>query len=127
MIMDYTTLKVGDIVAVARHGSWDISNQGEYRVVKVNKVKVVVERVSDNYRREFSVRKRSEMGVTASVYHNAFLETVEDQDARMAARAKEAAKRHAWNRVEQAARDKNFAALQQAMVNLESMLDPVPF
>ena len=24
MIMDYTTLKVGDIVAVARHGSWRI-------------------------------------------------------------------------------------------------------
>lgn len=125
MIMDYTTLKVGDIVAVACYGSWSISNQGRYRVTKVNKVKVVVERVSDNYRREFSVRKRSEMGVTASAYHSAFLETVEEQDTRMAAQAKEEAKRHAWDRVEQAVRDKNFAALQKSMAVLESQLDPV--
>ena len=125
MIMDYTALKVGDIVAVVCYRSWDISNQGRYRVTKVNKVKVVVECVSDNHRREFSVRKRSELGDTASAYYGTFLETVEEQDARMAAQAKEAAKRHAWNRVEQAARDKNFAALQKAVANLESQLDPV--
>lgn len=124
MIMDYTTLKVGDIVAVARHGSWDISNQGEYRVAKVNKVKVVVERVGDNYQREFSVKKRSEMG---SSFHNAFLETVEEQQARIAARQREVAKRRAWSAVEQAARDKDYTALQQAVANLEGMLDPLPF
>ena len=124
MIMDYTALKVGDIVAVACYGSWSILNQGRYRVTKVNKVKVVVERVSDNYRREFSVRKRSELGNAVNAYRT-FLETVEEQDARMAAQAKEAAKQHAWKRVEQASRDKNFAALQKAVANLESQLDPV--
>jgi hypothetical protein len=126
MIMDYTTLKVGDIVAVALHGSWDISNQGAYRVVKANKVKVVVARVSDGYKREFSVRKRSEMSSVGS-YYNAYLETVEEQNARIAQRQQEVDKRSAWAAVERAAKDKDFAALQQAVEKLESMLDPVPF
>ena len=125
MIMDYTTLKVGDIVAIASSGSWRIFEHGHYRVIKVNKVKVVVERVSDGYVRNFSVRKHVEIG--GGGYYQSFLETVDEQAARIAAREKEAAIRASWETVEQAARDKNFAALQQAMANLESMLDPVPF
>lgn len=125
-MLDYTTLKVGDQVAVARSGGWSIMNEGVYRVVKINKVKIVVERVSDCYQREFSVKRRCEMGSTDR-YRSACLETVAEQEARIERRQQEAAKRQAWSAVEQAARDKDFTALQKAMAVLESRLDPVPF
>ena len=126
MIMDYTTLKVGDIVAVARPGTWDIMNEGNYFVVKVNKMKVVVERASDCYQREFSVKRRCEAKSTDR-YNAPYLETVEEQQARIAKRQQIAARREAWRKVELAANRQDLAALRQAVVALEEQLDPVPF
>lgn len=125
-MLDYTTLKVGDQVAVAYPGGWSIMNQGVYRVVKANKMKVIVERITDGYLREFSVKRRCEMGALDR-FRAAYLETVAEQEARIERRQQEAAKRQAWSAVEQAARDKDFTALQKAMAVLESRLDPVPF
>lgn len=124
MIMDYTTLKVCDLVAVARPGSWGIMNEGNYFVVKVNKMKVVVERASDGHRREFSVKRRCEAKSTDR-YHAPYLELPETQAARIAQRNKEVAKRQAWSAVENAAMHKDIAALREAVAALEEMLDPV--
>ena len=126
MIMDYTTLKCGDLVAVARPGSWGVMNEGNYIVVKANKMKVVVERASDRYQREFSVKRRCEAKSTDR-YHAPYLELPETQAARIERRNQEVAKRQAWSAVETAAVQKDIAALRRAVAALEEMLDPVPF
>jgi hypothetical protein len=123
MIMDYTTLKVGDRVAVAKPTSWSTTNQGVYVVDKVNKVKVIVKRASDGYLREFSVKKRREMGPFAGdTYTAAYLETVAEQEARLEQRKREVALREAWGRVELAASRKNLAELKAMMAELEQMV-----
>lgn len=124
MIMDYTTLNVCDLVAVARPGTWDIMNEGNYFVVKVNKMKVVVERASDGYQREFSVKRRCEAKSTDR-YSGAYLELPEKQAARIEQRNKEVTKRQAWAAVENASMRKDIAALREAVAALEEMLDPV--
>jgi hypothetical protein len=121
MLLDYTTLQVGQQVAVAQNGSWTIQNQGVYRVTKVNKVKVVVERVSDGYQREFSVRRRQELTKYDAGYHTAFLESVEDQERRIQQKIHEQAIRAAWAAVEQAGRDRNMQALQAAIADLNRL------
>lgn len=125
-MLDYTTLKVGDQVAVARSGGWSIMNEGVYRVVKVNKVKVVVERVSDGYQREFSVKRRCEMK-SNDHYRAGYLETVAAQEARIEAREREAAVRNAWRKVETAAAQRDLNTLRQSVAALEALVDPVPF
>jgi hypothetical protein len=122
MINDYTTLTVGQKVAVARTGSWDTQNQGIYTVVKANKVKVVVARDTDGYERTFSVKKRAEMSITSSTYNYAYLETVEEQQARINRRLNEGKIRNAWLNVEKAAGSKNIEQLRQYMAELEQML-----
>jgi bifunctional DNA-binding transcriptional regulator/antitoxin component of YhaV-PrlF toxin-antitoxin module len=123
MILDYTTLKAGDRVAVAKPSSWSIINQGVYVVEKVNKVKVVVRRLGDHYERTFSVKKRRELGDYAGdTYTAAYLETVAEQEARLEQRKREVALREAWGRVELAASRKNLAELKAMMAELEQMV-----
>ena len=122
MIMDYTTLQVGQQVAVAKPSSWSITNQGVYIVIKVGKVKVVVRRLGDNYERTFSVKKRREMGEFAGdTYTAAFLETVAEQEFRIAQRAREVEARATWREAEAAAASKNLVLLKQIVADLEQM------
>lgn len=121
MINDYTTLTVGQKVAVARTGSWRTSDEGIYTVVKANKVKVVVARDTDGYERTFSVKKRVEMNNT-SHYYSAYLETVEEQQARIDRRLNEGKIRNAWLNVEKAAASKNLEDLRKYMAELEALV-----
>lgn len=122
MIMDYTTLQVGQEVAVAKPTSWSTTNQGVYVVEKVNKVRVVVKRASDGYLRTFSVKKRREIGDYAGdTYTAAFLETVAEQEFRVAQRAREVELRDMWRGAEAAATQRNLALLKQFVVELEQM------
>lgn len=118
--MDYTTLQVGDEVAVARSGSWMVHSEGIYTVVKVDKLKVVVRRKSDNYERVFSVKRRCEMGKENS-YRSAYLEPVADMEARDRKMARERDIRRAWQEAEQAGRDKDIVALRDALMQLEKL------
>lgn len=119
--LDYTTLKVGDEVGVARTGSWNIHSEGIYTVVKANKMKIVVQRVSDGYQREFSVKRRCEAGASDR-YRGAYLESVETKRARDAQQQREREVRSAWAAVEQAGRDKNISKLRQAVADLELLV-----
>lgn len=121
MIKDYAALKVGDTVAVAKHGSWSICNQGIYVVTRVNKVKVTVQRVSDNHERVFSVRKRCELGKFADAYHNAFLETVEEQTARVELQRREVEIRNMWRAAEGAAAQRNLTQLKDLVTKLSQV------
>jgi hypothetical protein len=122
MIMDYTTLQVGQEVAVAKRLGWSTQNQGVYVVNKVNKVKVTVCRKSDGYLRTFSVKKRCELGdFVEDTYRAAFLETVAEQEARIAQHAREVEVRAAWREAERAAVQKNLVLLKQIVADLEEM------
>ena len=122
MINDYSSLNVNDTVAVARPGSWQIHSEGIYRVVKVNKLKVVVERESDGYQRVFSVKRRCEM-CAGSHYRAAYLESVDSMLKREAQLQRERDVRAAWADVEQAGRVKSWTALQAAVSKLQKLVD----
>lgn len=119
--LDYTTLKVGDDVAVARTGSWDTHCEGTYTVTKTNKMKIVVQRKSDGYERVFSVKRRCELSAT-SRYHSAFLESVEDQQTRQAKKAAERELRNTWKLAENAATNKDLATLRQLVDKLAEIV-----
>lgn len=120
--MDYSKLAVGDQVAVARMGSWDVHSEGVYTVVKADKIKVIVQREGDGYERTFSVKKRSEMGKDDR-YRAAYLEPVADKAARDALQQRRRDVNRAWSAAEQAARDKKVSALRAALADLELLVD----
>ena len=120
-MLDYTTLQVGQQIAVARHLSWKVISQGIYRVSKVNKMKVEVTRDSDGYTRQFSVKRRCEVGNTFLT--GAFLETVETQKARQAVESERRDRAAAWHAVQEAARDRDEQALVAALANLAKYVD----
>ena len=119
--LDYTTLKVGDEVGVARTGSWDVHSEGVYVVVKANKMKLVVQRKTDGYERVFSVKRRCEADASDR-YRAAYLESVADLQQREARKQREREVRSAWAAVEQAGRDKNMSKLRQAVADLELLV-----
>ena len=120
--LDYSTLKVGDEVAIARSGTWSLFSEGVYAVVKVNKMKVFVQRKADGYERVFSVKRGCEFG-DYDRYCSAFLETVADHQAREAKRRQEQKVRAAWSTAEKAAQNKDIAQLRQALADLELLVD----
>ena len=120
--LDYSTLKVGDEVSVARSGSWDTRSEGVYKVVKVNKLKLIVQRVGDGYERSFSVKRRCESGASDR-YRSAFLETVADKEQREARQKRERDVKNAWAAVEQAGRGRNVDSLREALHELAKLVD----
>ena len=120
--LDYSTLKVGDEVSVARTGSWDTRSEGVYVVVKANKMKVVVQRKGDGYERSFSVKRRCESGASDR-WRSAYLETVADKEQREARQQRERDVKYAWAAVEQAGRDKNVSQLREALHSLIKVVD----
>ena len=120
--LDYSTLKVGDEVSVARSGSWDTRSEGVYKVVKVNKLKLIVQRVGDGYERSFSVKRRCESGASDRD-RSAFLETVADKEQREARQKRERDVKNAWAAVEQAGRSKSVDSLREALHTLVKLVD----
>ena len=119
--MDYATLAVGQEVAVSRSGRWRTHNEGVYKVVNANKLKVVLERVSDGYVREFSVKRQVELGKMETRWSSAFIETVAEMQRREAAYAAERDRKQTWADAEQSARDKDLAKLKVIVAKLEQM------
>lgn len=118
--MDYATLKVGQEVAVGRTGSWRVMHEGIYVVSKADKLKVVLKRNSDGYERTFSVKRRCEKGCEG-YYTSPFIESVDDYLKRQAKYDKERDMRDAWDKLEQAARNKSMDAVKEALGDLEML------
>ena len=116
------TLKAGDVVSVARTGGHGIQSQGLYRVVKANKVKIVVARETDGYVREFSARRNAELSVTSSAYSYAFLEPVIDSMNRAAKHLAKQQQNGAWKSAEKAAQSKDISQLRAALAALEALV-----
>lgn len=115
-------VKVGDRVAVARSGSWSTHSEGVYRVVKADRVKLILQRESDQYQRIFSVKKNREMG--PDTYRAAFLESIEEMEQRQAALAHRRALTEAWGLVQTAAGNCNIEQLDSATASLKRLLIP---
>lgn len=121
MINDYATLTVGQQVAVARTGSWRTGSEGVYTVVKVNKMKVVLRRLSDGYERVFSVKRRVELNRSGGSYNSAYLETVDSMTQREAQQQQERDRKQAWRDAEAAAARNDLAKLKELVAKLEQM------
>ena len=119
--LNYADLLEGEQVAVSRTGNWRTMNEGVYTVVKANKLKVVVKRDSDGYTREFSVKRRVELGKGESRWNSAFIESVADMQRREAQYAAERDRKQTWADAEQAARDKDLTKLKVIVAKLEQM------
>ena len=118
MILDYSTLQVGQEVAVTRANNWSTSSEGIYKVVKVNKVKVVLER-EDGVQREFSVKTKKELGI--SYDSKSFIETLGDKLKRDAEQYKQQKLGSAWVNLQQAVLGKDFKKIKQSMTELENL------
>lgn len=116
---DYSTLAVGQSVAVSRFGRRYIHNEGVYTVAKVNKVKVILARDTDGYVRTFSVKTRKELGSNVYKYLETFIESVSDMTAREEKYQKERDVRNMWAELEQAARDKKLDTMKDLIAKLE--------
>ncbi len=121
MILDYSTLQVGQEVSIARSGNWSTSSEGVYKVIKVNKVKVVLERadITDRFTREFSVKTKKELGV--SYDSKSFIETPGDKLKRDAEQYRQQKLGIAWVHLQQAVLGKDFKKIKQSMVELENL------
>lgn len=118
MILDYSTLQVGQEVSIARSGNWSTSSQGVYKVIKVNKIKVVLER-EDGVQREFSVKTKKELGV--SYDSKSFIETLGDKLKRDAEQYKQQKLGIAWVNLQQAVLGKDFKKIKQSIAELENL------
>ena len=118
MIPDYSTLQVGQEVAVTRANNWSTSSQGIYKVIKVNKVKVVLER-EDGVQREFSVKTKKELGI--SYDSKSFIETLGDKLKRDAEQYRQQKLSTAWVNLQQAAQGKDLNKIKQSMAELEQL------
>ena len=119
--LDYSTLKVGQYVAVSSTASWRTRSEGIYRVVEANKIKVVLVREDVGLTREFSVKRRVEVGDSASPWSRAFIESVADMEKREAQYAAERERKQLWVDAEQAAREKNLTKLSDIVNKLSQL------
>ena len=119
MILDYNTLNIGQEVAVARSGNWSTSSQGVYKVIKLDKVKLVLER-EDGVQRSFSVKTKKELGV--SYDSKSFVETLGDKLKRDAEQYRQQKLASAWVNLQQAAQGKDLNKIKQSLAELENLV-----
>ena len=118
MILDYSTLQAGQEVSIARSVNWSTSSQGVYKVIKVNKIKVVLER-ADGVQREFSVKTGKELGTL--VHNKSYIETLGDKLKRDAEQYKQQKLGIAWVNLQQAAQGKDLKKIKQSLAELENL------
>ena len=111
--MDLTTLKVGDEVGIVRRNNL----QGTYKVIKADKMKVVLER--NLHQRTFSVKTGLEKG--SSLYYSADVITLDAYRAVEATINKTRAISAAWMEMENAVRTKNIADAEEALAKLKKV------
>lgn len=121
-MLNIETLKVGDKVAVARPGNWTTASEGIYTVVKVNKVRIVVQREDDSYQREFSAKSGRELNKTYGVYMCPCLETVSEQTARNEYLQRQREINNAWSVLKKAAASENIQQVDEAVAALKKLL-----
>lgn len=117
MSISVASLTVGQEVALARSGSWDLHYQGVYTVTKANKIKVVLTRKGDGYERTFSVKRNCELPKTEGGYVERYVHitTVEDMEQFNARRAEEQRMNGLWSDLKEAATRKNLFAAQTVL------------
>ena len=112
-IKQLSELQIGQQVGVAYAGGWSVQSQGLYIVKDINKVRIVLVRESDGHQRTFSSRTGIEKG--SDRYYSAFIESVAVQVERAKVNEHRRAVDKAWADVEQAAKQKNHAAVTAAL------------
>jgi hypothetical protein len=115
-------LTVGQEVAVARSGSWNISSLGVYTVTKVNKMQAELVRKGDGYTKTVSVKTDRFADFEGKfTERDTFIEDLSSAQARQEAKVKEQDRRLAWKELEQAGASKNIEAARAAMAKLEEI------
>lgn len=118
--LNVNQIVVGDVVGIFRSGSLNLSTEGKYAVIKVDKVKVVIQRESDKYERTFSAKSGDEKG--SSKYRSAWLVSEAEYDAEVASKKAKQDLCSAWQELEQAAHDKSITKVDAAMIVLRNLV-----
>lgn len=116
-------LAVGDRVGVARMANRygpDMSI-GLYRVIKKNRVRIVLERETDGYQVHFSARFGYRLMGQGQVDYDTYVESVEAQQAREARKAQRAELVCVWDQLEQAARRRQLGQAQELLTRVQQL------
>lgn len=113
-------LSLNETVGIIRYGSFGhVQYQGLYTVTKINKTRIHVQRVSDNYERIFSAHTGIEKG--SERYRSAEIVSVGRYNAMENADKLKGKIRDTWEIIQNRASRKDLVALKEAIANLESL------
>ena len=114
-MLDYTKVRAGQTVALMSNGRHP---QGLYTVTKADKMKIVVQRVGDNYERSFSVKKECEINSYSTRYNTDYIESVEVYEEIQAANDLQATRNKLWRDLDAAVNTRNVAKCQELILQL---------
>lgn len=117
-MIKYDTLSIGDKVSVARFAGYGVMSSGVYTVSKTDKMKVVLMRDTDGYKRMFSLKTGRELGRTG--LSHSFIESLDVMKAREVLKDRELELNRAWSAIQAAANNRDMVALRAAMAVLET-------
>jgi hypothetical protein len=121
MHLQPANLKLGETYGLCQYGSWGhVNGQGEYRVIKRDKMKVLMTRESDGYTRVFSVKTNRELNKTYAS-RDVFILSQTDYKAKLAEQQQAVARTNAWAELAQAATNKNQSGAQAALAKLKTL------
>lgn len=115
----FSTLNVGDQVAIAGYLGGTIGHQGLYKVAEKNKVRISFER-GDGLTRIFSTQTGNEKDYTGKYTRaNSFVESIADYEKRQQSQEKKDQYRTLWENLELAAKNRNIAAIKELIIKIE--------
>lgn len=115
-------MQVNDEVGIIRSGTWGVIHmEGLYRVSKMNKVRIHLQRLADGYERVFSAKHGREMG--SERYRSAEIVSVARYKEIEARRLKTNRVRAAWLDAANAVQCKNLDVLKAAIATIEEEME----
>lgn len=116
-MLDVTSFKVGDTAVLMSSGGL---NRGTYVCTKINKVRIEMSRVGDDYKKYFSVKTGKELGTYADKY--TYFVSVAEAERILESQRQAGELRRAFALVESAAASRNMERLTAAYNDLVELL-----
>lgn len=114
-------IKVGDKRGIIGGRGWGgVFFEGIYKIVKIDKVKIVLEREGDGYQRTFSAKTGIEKG--SNSYRTPLIITVDDYTARQESVKKQNIIVSQWDLIKEHANNQKLSDLKAAISELEELL-----
>lgn len=121
--IDLASLKVGDEVHIARTGTWEAMSIGFFTVIKADKLKVILQRVNNDYQMRFSVKTGDCWNDREGKYEysSCWVESAEVGKDRISKRNAKAELNNAWRELEKAVESKNIEQIKAKLAEVEKL------